>query len=60
MTAESFRARGGVAGLSSKQLSRIEAGKCRLIANGIKSLACAHNLEANAYLHVLANALDKS
>jgi hypothetical protein len=49
-----------VTGLSSKQLSGIEAGKCRLTANGIKSLACAHNLEANAYLQLLANALGKS
>ena len=46
-----------IAGLSDKQLGRIENGDCRLTSNAIKALAKAHRLEPNAYLQKLAEAL---
>ncbi len=46
-----------VAGLSEKQLRRIEKGECRLTSNGIEALSKAHGLKANEYLQRLAEAL---
>lgn len=46
-----------VAGLSEKQLRRLEKGECRLTSNAAEALAAAHGLTANEYLNSLAKAL---
>jgi hypothetical protein len=50
--------RGDVAGLSEKQLARIENGQCRLTTNAIAALAKAHGRVPNDYMRELANALN--
>lgn len=47
-----------IAGLSEKQLGRIEKGDCRLTSNAIVTLSHAHKFEPNEYLKKLAEALD--
>src|ERR1044071_1923126 len=46
-----------VAGLSEKQLGRIERGECRLTSNAIEALAKAHKLNPNDYMEKLARAV---
>jgi hypothetical protein len=46
-----------IAGLSEKQLRRIENGECRLTSNAIEALAKAHKLEPNEYMKKLSEAL---
>lgn len=46
-----------IAGLSEKQLGRIEKGECRLTSKAIEALSKAHSLKANEYLQKLAEAL---
>lgn len=46
-----------IAGLSDKQLGRIEKGECRVTSNAIAALSKAHGLKANEYLQRLAEAL---
>jgi hypothetical protein len=48
-----------IAGLSSKQLRRIERGECRLTSNTARKLAQAHDMTPNEYLNALAAALNK-
>ena len=48
---------GNIAGLSEKQLGRIEKGECRLTSNAIEALSRAHGLTANDYLQKLAGVL---
>jgi hypothetical protein len=48
----------GVAGLSDKQLRRIEIGECRLTSNGARALAKAHGITPNEYLQKVAEALE--
>ena len=43
-----------IAGLSAKQLRRIERGECRLMPNAVKALANAHGVTDNAYLAMVA------
>lgn len=47
-----------IAGLSEKQLRRIESGDCRLTSNAIEILSSAHQLTPNQYMKRLAEALD--
>ena len=47
-----------IAGLSEKQLGRIEKGDCRLTSNAIVALSHAHKLGPNEYLKKLAETLD--
>lgn len=45
-----------VAGLTERQLRRIEQGECRATTGAISALSKAHNVEANAYMDMLARA----
>ncbi len=51
-------ARHDIAGISEKQLGRIENGECRLTSNAIETLARAHKLAPNDYMKQLARALE--
>jgi hypothetical protein len=46
-----------VAGITERQLRRIEQGECRATANALRDLAKAHGLEVNAYMERVAKAL---
>ncbi len=46
-----------IPGLSSRQLTRIEAGECRMTSAAAAKLAKAHGMDSNAYLNQLATAL---
>lgn len=46
-----------VPGLSSRQLTRIEAGECRLTSAAAAKLAKAHGMDSNEYLNQLATAI---
>jgi hypothetical protein len=47
-----------IAGLSDKQLRRIENGECRLTSNAMEALAKAHKLAPNDYMKLLADSLN--
>jgi hypothetical protein len=49
--------RNDIAGLSEKQLGRIEKGECRLTTNAIKALSKSLNIDRNEYMKRLAQAL---
>lgn len=46
-----------VAGLTDRQIRRIEQGICRATTGTLKALAKAHGLDVNAYLDKLASAM---
>jgi hypothetical protein len=48
-----------IEGLEESKLSSIESGEHRATSSALKALAKAHNLEPNAYLDVLAKAIEK-
>jgi len=47
----------GVAGITDRQLRRIEQGKCRATTAALNALANAHGLETNLYMDSLAKAM---
>ena len=49
--------RSDIAGISEKQLGRIEKGECRLTSNAIEALSRKHKLEPNEYMQKLAEAM---
>jgi transcriptional regulator with XRE-family HTH domain len=46
-----------IAGLTDRQLRRIEHGTCRATASALNALAKAHGLDVNVYLDKLAAAM---
>lgn len=46
-----------VAGITDRQLRRIEQGECRATAGALRDLAKAHGLDMNAYMEKVANAM---
>ena len=55
LRAQAGLSRSEIAGISEKQLGRIENGECRLTSNAIEALAKAHRLSPNEYMKKLAS-----
>jgi hypothetical protein len=57
LRAEAGLAQSKVAGITERQLRRIEQGECRATTGALTALARAHGLEVNAYMEKLAKAM---